>query len=54
MNIGANVNGVDFKGNNVTGTVEFFAGFGDVAVVRVNSDRLGTTECYVSDLKEQK
>lgn len=54
MNIGANVNGVDFKGNNVSGRVEHIVGFGDVAIVRVNEDRTGLTQCYVGDLTEQK
>jgi predicted RNA-binding protein with RPS1 domain len=54
MNIGSNVNGLDFKGNNVSGRVEYIVGFGDVAVVRINDDRTGLVECYVNNLNEQK
>jgi hypothetical protein len=46
------VTGIDFRGNNVVGVVECIVGFGDIAIVRINEDRTGLTECYVSDLKE--
>jgi hypothetical protein len=47
------VAGLNFKGNSIEGVVEHIVGFGTVAIVRVNEDRLGITEAYISDLEEK-
>lgn len=52
INKNMKVQGVDFEGRDVAGKVEHIVGFGDVAVVRVNEDRMGLRYCYVENLKE--
>jgi hypothetical protein len=52
MEIGKPVIGIDFDNKEVLGKLENIVGFGDVAIVRVNEDRLGLRYCYVSDIKE--
>lgn len=47
------VKGLDFKGNSIEGKVEYIVGFGIVAIVRIDEDRLGTTEAYISNLEEK-
>jgi predicted RNA-binding protein with RPS1 domain len=47
------VQGVDFKGNEIQGKVEHIVGFGDVAIIRVNEDRTGLVNAYISDLYEK-
>lgn len=50
---GSNVQGINFQGDDIKGVVEHIVGFTDeIAIVRINHDRLGFTECYIENLKE--
>jgi hypothetical protein len=52
MKINSQVRGLDFKGNNIEGTVVDIVRLANVAIIRINEDRTGLTEAYVEDLKE--
>lgn len=46
------VNAIDFDGKNITGKLEKVVGFGDVAIIRVNEDRLGLRYAFIENVKE--
>jgi hypothetical protein len=54
MNIGDQVAGVSVDGTDIEGKIERIVGFGNVAIVRINEDRLGLTEAHIKDLRDIK
>jgi hypothetical protein len=52
MKTGDSVKGINLDGEEVQGTVENVLNTFQIAMVRTNDDRLGITECHISNLEK--
>jgi hypothetical protein len=51
MKKGDNVKGINLEGKEVQGTIENILNTFQIVIVKTNEDRLGVTQCHISDLK---